>query len=434
MPGYKQTEIGVIPQDWKTIEALELSPFITSGSRDWASYYSETGASFLRITNLSRSTIYPDIETLRFVQLPRTETEGVRTSVINGDILVSITADIGIVGYVTNSIPKPAYINQHIACLRISRSDVCTKFLSYFLASDEAQRRFLEITDVGAKTGINLTTIGKIMLVLPPIAEQQAIAEALSDADAYIESLDALIAKKRQIKQGAMQELLTGKTRLPGFEKKSGYKQTEVGEIPEDWNVCELGTLTDPERQIRYGIVQPGRYDPNGRFMIRGQDYSRGWVSPNELFLVSAQIEQRYEKARVKKGDLLITIVGASTGRIAMVPEWLDGANLTQTTARIALVPNRTNNLYCRFILESQAGEQQTANYIKGGAQPGLNCGDVEKFLITIPPTLTEQKAIAEALSDIDDEITALETKAAKARQIKQGMMQELLTGRTRLV
>jgi type I restriction enzyme S subunit len=211
------------------------------------------------------------------------------------------------------------------------------------------------------------------------------------------------------------------------------FKNSELGPIPADWDLAQLNSLVDPDRSIRYGIVQPGRFDPFGRYMIRGQDYSKGWVDSAELFRVSDIVERVYRNARVKPGDILITIVGASTGHIAIVPDWLDGANLTQTTARIAIQPMRANGLYCAYMLESSYGETQTLNYMKGGAQPGLNCGDVEKFFIPLPPTIEEQEDIARVLSDVDALIEALEGLLAKKRSIKQGAMQDLLTGKKRL-
>lgn len=216
------------------------------------------------------------------------------------------------------------------------------------------------------------------------------------------------------------------------MEVRPGYKQTEVGAIPQDWDVGGLRDLVDSARTIRYGIVQPGNFDASGRYMIRGQDYSKGWVEPTELFKVSAAVEEPFVNARVKTGDVLITIVGASTGRIAIVPGWLDGANLTQTTARIATRPDRIDGTFCGYVLASPIGSRQVSNYLKGAAQPGLNCGDIEKFLVPLPP-LPEQRAIAAALSDVDALLGGLERLIAKKRDLKQAAMQQLLTGQTRL-
>jgi type I restriction enzyme S subunit len=215
---------------------------------------------------------------------------------------------------------------------------------------------------------------------------------------------------------------------------RPGYKQTEVGVIPADWDLFELNELIESARGIRYGIVQPGKYDPSGRYMIRGQDYSesKGWANPSDIFRVGDQIEARYKNARVQVGDLIMTIVGYC-GHVQMVPNWLDGANLTQTTARIAIDRRKAIPTFCMYILQSPFGKSQVATFIKGAAQPGLNCGDVEKFIIPLPPNKAEQEAIADALSDADALIAALEQLIAKKRHLKQGAMQELLTGKKRL-
>jgi type I restriction enzyme S subunit len=168
--------------------------------------------------------------------------------------------------------------------------------------------------------------------------------------------------------------------------------------------------------------------------MIRGQDYSavNGWAKPSEIFRVSPVVEERYRNARVKPGDLIMTIVGYC-GHVEMIPYWLDGSNLTQTTARIAINPERANSAFCKYMLLSSVGRNQVAANMKGAAQPGLNCGDLERFLLPLP-SIPEQNAIAQILSDMDAELTALEQRREKTLALKQAMMQELLTGRTRLV
>lgn len=206
-----------------------------------------------------------------------------------------------------------------------------------------------------------------------------------------------------------------------------GYKQTDVGVIPEDWDVSTLNDLVDTNRPIRYGIVQPGKYEPEGRYMVRGQDYSFGWANPYDLFRVSSEVEERYKNARIKGGDIILTIVGAGTGHLEVVPDWLEGANITQTTARIAIEKDKADSKYCKYYFQTAAGKKQISVYIKGAAQPGLNIGDVKIFQIPLPPTKTEQTAIATALSDADALISNLEKLIEKKRNIKQGAMQQLL-------
>jgi len=213
----------------------------------------------------------------------------------------------------------------------------------------------------------------------------------------------------------------------------NGYRDTELGRLPDDWDVTQLSDLVDPARTIRYGIVQPGEYDSNGRLLIRGQDYSKGWVDADEMFRVSSSVEERYINARVKTGDLIITIVGAGTGHVEEIPSWLDAANLTQTTARIAVNPKKADSKFLKYMLLSSFGRNQVSNYLKGAAQPGLNCGDVEIFTLPLPVSIDEQKAIGASLKSIDDFIASLSQLIAKKRDIQQATMQQLLTGQRRL-
>ena len=117
--------------EWEEKTIADLKPFVTSGSRGWATFYAKNGSLFVRITNLTRESIYLDLTDSKFVQLPREANEGVRTQLKEGDVLISITADIGIIGYVDVNILSPAYINQHIALVRFDLPDVCSKYVSY---------------------------------------------------------------------------------------------------------------------------------------------------------------------------------------------------------------------------------------------------------------------------------------------------------------
>ncbi|NDD91349.1 restriction endonuclease subunit S, partial [bacterium] len=265
-PGYKQTEVGVIPEDWNVAQLGDLKPFVTSGSRGWASYYSERGDLFVRITNLSRGSIYLDLTDCKFVKLPAEAREGVRTQLNEHDVLISITADIGIVGYVDKSVPSPAYINQHIALVRFDSSKTSGRFVSYFLASEKPQKLFRASTDTGAKAGMSLLTVQKIKTALPPLPEQFTIATALSDVDGLLGGLDRLIAKKRDLKQAAMQQLLTGQTRLPGFHG--------------DWVPLNMADNSTLKARIGWQGLTTAEYLKTGDyFLVTGTDFSEGRIA-----------------------------------------------------------------------------------------------------------------------------------------------------------
>jgi len=344
---------------------------------------------------------------------------------LNGDLVVvmtDLTPDCNLLGK-SGIIDSEEIIlhNQRIGKIVVTDNQVSKQYLKVYFNSNLFSLRMKETATGSTVRHTSVSTINESLITLPKLTEQKNIAKTLANGDKLIENIGRLIDKKRDFKQGTMQELLTGKTRLPGF---SG-----------EWNDAILFNLIDPYRSIRYGIVQPGDFDQNGRYMIRGQDYSlaKGWAAPSEVFKVSEEVEKKYKNARVKTGDLIMTIVGYC-GHVEEIPDWLNEANLTQTTVRIAIHSGKANNRYCRYALMSEYCQKQVGYFLKGAAQPGLNCADVEKFVLQMPPSIEEQEAIAEILSDMDAEITVLEQRLEKTKAIKQGMMQQLLTGRIRLV
>jgi type I restriction enzyme S subunit len=397
--GYKQTEVGVIPEDWDVKQIEDLQPFVTSGSRGWATFYSNHGAPFIRITNLIRGSIYLDLNDLRFVSLPTDNSEGARTQLKEGDVLISITADIGIVGYISANVPRPAYINQHIALVRFNTSETDPKFVCYFLASEQPQKLFRALTDSGAKAGMNLTTVKQIRLALPPTkAEQETIAEALSDADELIEALEQLITKKRYIKQGAMQELLRPK---------------------EAWLKKRLGSLAAIINGRAYSLTE---WEERGTPVIRLQNLTgRG-----EIYYYSNL--NLPEKQYCQSGDLLFMWSATFGPIIWQGPKAIFHYHIW----KIECQSSQLNKEYLYHLL-SDITENLKCNSSSGGTMLHLTKSGMESMEISVPDYDT-QEAIATILSDMDAEIAALEEKLAKTRSIKQGMMHNLLTGRIRLL
>ncbi|MFH5251939.1 restriction endonuclease subunit S [Burkholderia semiarida] len=409
-----RTELGELPVDWRVVPIGELQHFITSGSRGWATYYSESGSTFLRITNLSRECIYPSLDDLRHVAIPPGDSEGIRTALEAGDILISITADIGIVGLVTPAIELPAYVNQHIALVRIADEKADARYLAYFLAGAASQRRFKAMTDAGAKAGMNLTGVRQVQVAFPPtVAEQQAIAEALSDADALVESLSLLLAKKRQLKQGAMQELLTGRRRLPGFTGS--------------WRTKSLAALAKIQRGASpRPIDDPKWFDDSSQV---------GWVRISDVTQAGMHLEstvQRLSAAGIRHsrpvaaGSLIMSIC-ATVGKPIITA--------IETCIHDGFVVFEDLQVEQRYLYYALLSiEQDWGRHGQSGSQMNLNTGLINRTEIAVAPTKEEQRAISQALADMDADIAVIESRLNKARDLKQGMMQELLTGRIRLV
>ena len=211
-----------------------------------------------------------------------------------------------------------------------------------------------------------------------------------------------------------------------------GYKQTEIGVIPENWSICRLSDVVQASRHIRYGVVQPGQYDAAGTFMLRSQDYSKGWAGPDGMHRISPALEKQYRNARLAVRDLVMTVVGAGIGQVVVIPAWLDGCIPSRSTARVAIDEEKAALQYVKTFLESSFGKRQIQDCQKEGAQPVVSCPDLGRFLLVKPP-LPEQRAIAEALSDVDELLGALDRLITKKRDLKQAAMQQLLTAQTRL-
>jgi type I restriction enzyme S subunit len=419
---YRSTELGMLPNDWRVDELGALDPFVTSGSRGWARYYKDTGAPFVRITNLSRGSIYLDVSDLKFVVLPQNDREGIRTGLEAGDLLVSITADIGIIGYVDADLAKPAYINQHIALVRFASNVVDAKFLAYFLAGERPQRGFRGAADQGAKAGMNLGGVRRILAAYPPGPEQRAIAEALSDVDALLSGLDRLIAKKRDLKQAAMQQLLTGQTRLPGFQG--------------EWEVKRLG---DHVRFLKNGTNSRSDLRESGevKYLHYGDVHAsrRATLDLTELTYLPA--EQAHKLDRLADGDLVFVDASEDEDGVGNAVE-IAGLLGTELVAGLHTITARFDtevlaNGFKAYLQFCPAFGRHLRRLAAGTKVLATNRSHIASAEISLP-SVQEQTAIATVLSDMDAELGALEARRDKTRLLKQGMMQELLTGRTRLL
>ena len=287
------------------------------------------------------------------------------------------------------------------------------KFIYYYFA-DKFYRRVSRLSAKNSVDSVRMSMISDMPISIPAKPEQQKIAAFLTAVDTKIEQLSKKKELLGEYKKGLMQKI---------FSQAIRFKADDGSDFP-DWEDGLLNTLIDNSRKIRYGIVQPGKYDKNGKYLIRGKDYSNGWEIPSEFFKVSDAIEKKYSKTRVKKGDVIVCIVG-SVGNVMVIPGWLDGANITQTTARIAPDKNKLNNQYLYFYFQSLVGRNMIHKHTRVGTRPGLNIEDVEKFSILLP-SLLEQAKIANFLSSIDNKIEQVGKQLDESKQFKKALLQQM--------
>lgn len=208
---FKDSPVGRIPKGWEVSSLGELASFVTSGSRGWAQYYSKSGAIFIRIGNLTREHINFRFKDIIYVTPPNSA-EGKRTLVQTGDVLISITADLGVIAVVNDDI-KEAYVNQHVSLVRLEDKRL-SRWIGHFLSFEKSQKQFTASNDSGAKAGLNLSAIRNTSVVLPPRNEMNQIVKNLDALDDSISIKRGKLLKLADTKKALMQDLLTGKVRV----------------------------------------------------------------------------------------------------------------------------------------------------------------------------------------------------------------------------
>ena len=421
-PGYKQTEVGVIPEDWETLAVADLadpSAPICYGVVQ-VGQHAERGVPIVAIKFVKEIKNAPLHRTAANLEKPYA-----RSRPIGGDVLISIKGTIGRVGIVPNGFK--GNISRELARLRI-REEACPEYIAHQLESGATQERIMRSVVGTTRLEFSIANLRKFSLPMPPtLPEQRAIAEALSDVDGLLGGLDRLIAKKRDLKQAAMQQLLTGQTRLPGFHGEWPEKLfADLFNFSGGYSASRDQLSTEGHCYLHYGDIHGAAktcVDTRADF----QDIPKLDIPVNS---VSAD-------SLLKDGD--IVFVDASeddegTSRHVVV---VNKDNLPFISGLHTIVAkSKTDELaheYRRFCFQTPAIRQQFLFYAVGTKVSGISKTNIAKLKMPVP-SLPEQTAIAQILSDMDAELTALEQRREKTLALKQAMMQELLTGRTRLL
>ena len=412
---FKQTEVGMIPSDWEV----------------------KTVGKLLKIGHGK------DYKNLKSGTVPVYGTGGYMTSV-DKYLYDGETVCIGRKG----TIDKPFY---HIGKIwtvdtlfyTFGFNGCIPKFIYYAFGLVD----WLGMNEASGVPSLTSKNIEDVLLRIPPtIEEQQRIANALSDVDTLINNLEKLIAKKKNIKQGAMQQLLTGKKRLPGFgsderqkechsersakrevEESSGYKMTELGMIPTDWEVKPIKEL--------------GLFLGGGTPSTKNESFWKGnipWISSADLndddiehismtrFITQEAVN--FSATQICPQGTILIIARVGVGKLALSQQ-----KVCTSQDFCNLIPSKEND--SKFLAYALLPVmKRMSNESQGTSIKGVAVDEIKKVQIIVPSSKAEQTAIANVLSDMDTEIATLETKLAKYRTLKTGMMQQLLTGKVRLV
>jgi type I restriction enzyme S subunit len=387
-PGYKQTEVGVIPEEW---EVAPLGKCLASrpsyGINAPAVPYSDRLPVYIRITDISEDGRFtPDGK-----MSVKSELSG-NYYLSDGDIVFARTgASVG-KSYQYNPNDGPLVFAGFLIRIRPETQKLLPDFVAAYVTTGNYWRWVRLMSMRSGQPGINGNEYSQLPIPCPPLPEQRTIAEALSDVDGLLGGLDRLIAKKRDLKQAAMQQLLTGQTRLPGFHG--------------EWEVKMLG---DVARLYQPETIAQSAFTSDG-YPVFGANGVVGWYSRSNHETPQITVSCRGNCGTVNRTN---------------GPAWITGN---------AMVINLdgTPNVERAFVYYALCHADLTV-LVSGSGIPQIVRGPLQTFEVRFPP-LPEQTAIAQILSDMDAELTALEQRREKTRALKQAMMQELLTGRTRLV
>ncbi len=407
MQKFKQTEIGLIPEDWEVKrlgDCLLRNP--DYGINAPAVEYDDTLPKYLRITDIS--------DNGKFIKATQASVNSVLSNsyyLENGDIVFARTgASVGKT-YLYNEIDGPLVFAGFLIRIKTNPEIIDYQYLIYLTQTKNYWVWVARNSKRSGQPGLNSNDYKAFPIPLPPTkAEQTAIATALSDADAWIGSLEKLIAKKRLIKQGAMQELL---------KPKEGWVLKRLGEC----------LLNDPEYGINAGAVPYSDALPT---YIRITDISDdgNFIHQEKVSVNHLRSNQYY----LKTGDLVFARTGASVGKTYLYNESDGLLVFAGFLIRIRPNPEILNPYFLKSITETKPYWDWVNLMSMRSGQPGINGNEFKQLPLYIPTNKLEQTKISISLWEMDSEISNLKTKLAKAQSLKQGMMQQLLSGKIRLV
>lgn len=401
-PGYKMTEVGVIPEDWEVNRIKNIAEIKTGGKNTQDSITGGRYPFFVRSQTVERINTYS----------------------FDGEAVLTAGDGVGtgkIFHYINGK------FDYHQRVYKISNfSNQLNGYFFYLYFSNYFYDRIMQMTAKSSVDSVRMEMIADMPIALPPISEQQAIAAALSDVDELLDSLDRLIAKKKDIRLAAMQELLTGKTRLPGFDEP--WSKKLFGELFEflPTNAYTRAQFTDEGtiKNIHYGDI-----------LTMYENYID--VKKSKLPFINELLSNKSytKKSFVMDGDIIIAntaedfLVGKTVEIVNINGKILSGQHTFLCRPKIKFIRK-----FLGYIVNAYYFQNQINTYITGIKVSSISKFSISKLKLKFPLNLHEQQAIVFILSDMDAEIEALEARRDKVRHIKAGMMQELLSGKTRLI
>lgn len=415
------------PKDWRIVPLSELSIEGFQNGLFYEASRKNKGVPIINVGDLYKSS---PITSDKLELFNATAEEIKRYQVLNGDLFFTrssiVPSGIAFCNWYRCNTKKAVVFDSHVIRFKTNTDVANPMYLYLACIRPDARRYFLANAKMATMTTIDQTALGRCLIPFPALKEQTAIAETLSDVDSLISSLQKLIEKKKAIKQGAMQELLTGKKRLPGFSGK--WNETSFADLfdflPTNAFTRDQMTDTGTIKNIHYGDI------------LTKYGACLDISNTNVPYLSETVSAKRYsESSYARSGDVIIadtaedTTVGKCIELVNVCGKVLSGQHTMLCRPKVSFAPK-----FLGYYMNADCFHNQMLPFITGIKVSSISKTNVSVLKLKYPSLIEEQQAIAAVFSDMDDEIEQLEKELAKYRQIKQGMMQELLTGRIRLV
>jgi len=426
-PGYKQTEVGVIPEEWDESPVADVITSFQNGFAFASHGYVKSGIPIVTMAQIGldgRFNFTPEsvnywpaeaASALSAFQLFRGDIIIAMTDVTPQKNLIGRMAEVNEIG--------PLLLNQRVGLLRLDSEKIDPYFLRAISNSSRWRGYARAVASLGVQANIGTKDILAGKIPHPPLPEQRAIATALSDVDGLLGGLDRLIAKKRDLKQAAMQQLLTGQTRLPGFQG--------------EWEVKTLFDLAARKKELfdDGDWIESEHITTEGIRLIQTGNIGVGsFVEKDDKKYINEDSFASLRCKQLKQGDLLVCRLADPAGRACVLGDIGEERIVTSVDVTIFRPPSElVDRLFLSQVFSTSDWFRAVSDRSGGTTHKRISRGALGRLSINLP-YLPEQTAIASVLTEMDGELAVLEQRREKTRALKQAMMQELLTGRTRLV
>lgn len=415
--GYKESPIGEIPKDWSVNKLGKVADTFAGGTpkRGIAGYYNGT-IPWIKSGEVNNNCIESCEEYITELALSDSSAKLIEPN----SILVALYgATAGKVGVLKVS----ACSNQAVLAINSKQVNVSNNFLYHYLKRCTSE--LLNLCQGSGQPNLSKGIVESVQIPIPPLPEQQKIAEILSMVDEKIDVIDQQINVTQALKKGLMQRLLT-----KGIGHTE-FKDSPLGEIPMSWEVVKFeDILRDGKGSLGYGILQPDEGDLNGINMVRTVDLTEVGRANTEIFKVTQKISNTSPTTVLEGGEVLLSVMG-TLGRTFVVPKEWKGWNVNRALAVIRTNEKIDNNFLCQFF-RSPYFKRVIVKQSLGSAQMRINLSDLRKYDVPLP-SIKEQIEISTNLSLVDEKLGVLAEKKANYEGLKQGLMQQLLTGKIRV-